>query len=269
MAETAKGLADYYTAVDTLLARTDSVYLLNDALYHKPYTPGNRELLKRNRAEVATRAVLATDLAEVATELSALSGSTAPADVQTAATKLATDSMTLANTTMSTSAQGAFGKAVGILVAAVQEGKEREAARAMDGVAQGLVDLFVKEEPVWRSIEEVYSSVGGTLAGNLADDGTIDNAALLRPALQPFGLEPGLPPAQLRTELIPVAKEQIRAHQASADADFASATAAMELSLKEMERRVHLLGEDRPVPFRDAPLTLADVKRWVAQVNAH
>src|ERR1035437_123118 len=61
MSVTAKCLSDYYTALNMILADTDQIYILNEQLFSKPYTPENRELLKNNRAELEKRAVLAAD----------------------------------------------------------------------------------------------------------------------------------------------------------------------------------------------------------------
>jgi hypothetical protein len=268
MSLTAKCLSDYYNALDIILAETDRVYTVNEALFSKPYTEENRQLLKSNEAELAKRAQLAEDFSTLADSFATLTGSEAAEEASESANKLATEVESFASLKVSSAEQSVLKVALQLLVKAIQEHKEREAAKAIDSFAKGLSDLFVKEEPVWISINEVYVQVASNLAGDLVDGNHTDNSALLKAALDPFALKPTVPSAELNTKLAPLAHQQIDRRKAGLLALFTHVTDAMAMSLQEMSKRVHLVAEDKPLSFKTAPLTLATVQQWVAQVGS-
>lgn len=268
MAATAKSLSDYYSALGTILADTGEIYSINEVLFSKPFTPANRELLKSNQAELQKRVELAADFSTVAEEFAKLTGSTAPEDVAKSASKLQTDCDGLAGVTVSSDEQAVIKKALELLVVAVKEHKEREAARAIDGVAKGIDALFVKEIPVWDSTEQVYNEFASELAGDLVDQNATNSAALLGVALEPFGLTPSETSPDVNRKLAPLAKQQIADRKAAAAKSYGDATEAMKKSLNEMCDRVHLVAEGKPMRFRLVPPTLATVEQWVAQVTS-
>jgi hypothetical protein len=267
MSLTAKCLSDYYNALDIILADTNRLYIVNDRLYSKPYTDENRTLLKSNQEELEKRAALASDFAVLAGEFATLTGSGATEEAAESAAKLGTDVAGLASVKVSTAEQGVLKGALQLLVTAVQEHKEREAARAMDKFAKGLADLFKKEAPIWISTNEVYVQVASTLANNLVDQNATDNAQVLKAALDPFGLKPTVPSAEMNTQLGPIAREEIARRKVGLIKSFATITGAMGSSLEEMSKRVHLVAEDKPMSFRTAPLTIATVEKWAAQIG--
>lgn len=267
MATTAQTLCSYYKAVGTTFAETDELYRLNAVLYGKPYTPENQQQMKVNEAELAKRAQLASDLSALSGSFSALSGSTAPADVAKAASEVEADADELAGVKASATEQGAVKVAMQALASAIQQHKEREAAKAMESAAQALSDLFAKETEVWNSTEEVYSQIAANLAGSLVDQNATDNAAALDVALTPFGLTHSPPTSDMNAKLAGMAKQQIAAKQAAMDAAFASATNSMAKALVEMAQRIGKVAEDKPMAFRMAPLSLANVQQWATQVT--
>jgi hypothetical protein len=267
MAATAKSLCDYYSALKTILDNTDHLYSLNAQLYAKPYPAENRQQVKETEAELEKRAELASDFSGLSEGFGKLTGSTAPADVATAAAKLEGEVDALASIRASSAEQGALKAAFQALATAIKEHKAREAAKAMDAAAKGLSDLFAKETDVWNSAEVVYSSIGSTLAGNLVDGNATDNTALLKVALDPFGLAP-LSSSAMNAELAPLAKQQIAAKRADMDSAYLKATGAMTKSLQEMSERVHTVAEDKPMAYRSAPLNLSTVEAWAAQITA-
>ncbi len=268
MSLTAKCLSDYYNALDIILADTNRLYMVNEALFSKPYTEENRQLLKSNEAELEKRAQLAEDFSTLAAQFAALTGSEAPEEAAKSANKLATEVESLASLKVSSAEQGVLKVALQLLVKAIQEHKEREAAKAIDSFAKGLSDLFVKEEPVWISINEVYVKVASNLAGDLVDGNHTDNSMLLKAALDPFALKPTVPSPELNTQLAPLAHHQIDRRKAGLLASFPRITDAMAMSLQEMSKRVHLVAVDKPMSFHTAPLTIATVEHWVAQVGS-
>ena len=266
MSTTAKTLSDYYTALGTILQDSDQIYRVNLAVFSKPYPPENQQLVKTAEDELAKRAKLAADFSDLAANFGKLTGSTAPGDVGTSAGKLETECESLAGVTSSSMEQNAIKGALQALVVAVQEHKEREAARAMDAATKGLADLFAKEAPTWNSVEHTYAETAATLAKSLVDKDAVDDAWVLKPALDPFGLATAPPSADMQKSLADLAKTQIETKKADLDKSYDSATDAMEKSLTEMARRVHLVAEDKPMSFKAAPPSLATVEQWAQKV---
>ena len=266
MAATAKSLCDYYAALKTILDNTDQLYALNAQLYAKPYPSENRQEVKKTEAELEKRAELASDFSALSGEFGKLAGSTAPADVANSASKLESDVGTLASIQASSAEQGALKAAFQALATAIKEHKAREAAMAMDDAAKGLSNLFAKEAGIWSSAEIVYSSIGSNLAQSLVDGNATDNTALLKVALDPFGLSPLSSSAAMNAELAPLAKQQIAAKKAEMDSAYAKATDAMTKSLQEMSERIHTVAEDKPMAWRSAPLSVSTVEGWATQI---
>lgn len=269
MSATAKSLSDYYAALSTILTDTDELHSLNEQLYSKPYSAENRKELKTTQSELDARVKLAADLSTFADDFAKLSGSTAPADVAAAGNKLETEADNLASYKASTGEQNVIKSALQLLVTAIQEHKEREAAQAMDSLACGLSSLFDKEAPAWNSVDDVYLQLAATLAGNLLNDNEVDYSPLLKPALDPFGLTPLASSAKLGAKLAPLAKQQIDARKAAQTSSYSSATDAMSKSLKEMSQRIHLVATDKPMAFRVPPITVATVEQWATQVVSY
>jgi hypothetical protein len=269
MSATAKSLSDYYTALNTILANTDQLYILNEQLLSKPYTAENRQLLKNNEAELAKRIALAADFSTLASEFAKLTGSTAAADVSASAIKLQTEVDGLAAVKASTNEQNLLKSALQLFVKAIQEHKEREAARAISDFSQGLTALFIKEGEVWNSVETVYSQIAENLAVYLVDKEAIDNSSLLKVALDPFGLTPSAAAPELKAKLAPLAKQQITARKTALDDSYIKATDAMTKSLQEMSKRIQAVAEDKPMAFRMPPITVANVEKWASQVESY
>jgi hypothetical protein len=269
MSATAKSLSDYYTALNAILSDTDQIHSLNEVLYAKPYSAANRQALKTTQVELAKRIALASDLSTLAADFAKLTGSTAPADVAAAGNKLETQVDGLASYTASTGEQNAIKSALQLFVTAVQAHKEHEAAQAMDSLSTALSNLFDKESPTWNAVDQVYVQLAATLATNLANQNAVDNSALLKPALDPFGLTPSAPTADLSKQLNPLATQQIATRKAALLVSYTNATDAMSKSLHEMSKRIHLVATDKPMAFRIPPVTVAVVEQWSTQVLSY
>ena len=269
MSATAKSLSDYYAALGVILSDTDQIYAINDKLYSKPYSDESRKELKTTQAELAKRVQLAADLSTLAGDFAKLTGSKAPADVAAACSKLQTEADGLASYNPSAVEQNMIKSALQLLVTAIQEHKEREAARAMDSLAGGLSSLFDKEAPAWNSVDDVYAGVAANLARNLVDQNAVENTALLKPALEPFGLAPSSASSDvnsyINSKLAPVARQQITDRKAALESSYTKATDAMSKSLKEMLQRIHMVAEDKPMAFRAPPVTVSTVEQWATQ----
>jgi hypothetical protein len=269
MSATAKSLSDYYTALETTLANTDQIYTLENAIYSKPYPAATQQMLKENETELAKRAALASDLSALAGEFAKLTGSAAPADVSASATQLESECDSLAGHNASANEQNVLKGAIQLFVTSIQERKERKAAQAIDSIAKDLSSLFTKEAPSWNATEQIYIEHASDLANYLAKHNGIDNSAQLKLALDPFGLTPAPPSAQISAALAPLAKQQIASQAIALNASFVKATTAMEQSLEEMSQRIHLVAEDKPMAFRTPPLTIATVEQWANQVASY
>jgi hypothetical protein len=268
MAQTAKALCDYYAAVKTIFEDTDAIYQLNHDLYSKPYPPGTQKELKDNEAEVAKRAELASDFSALAGNFSKLTGSTASADVAASAGKLNTEVDTLASVKASSAEQSAIKGAMQALVTAIQEHKEREAARAMDQAVKGLRDLFDKEEDVWNAREQLYTGIASNLASSLVDANGTDNLPLLKIALDPFGLAPSTVAADMNSKLAAAAKDQIERKKSDRDDAFQKASNDMSKALHTMAERIDTVANDKAMDFHSTPITVASVEQWASQFAA-
>ncbi|HEX3661024.1 MAG TPA: hypothetical protein VHU89_06310 [Acidobacteriaceae bacterium] len=268
MAATSLQLSSYYKALQTTFQETDELYQLNERLYAKPYTPENQQLLKKNEAELAKRAKLATDLSSLSESFGALSASTVPSSAASAASQVESDVDKLAPLKPSSTEQDALKLAVQQLATAIQAHKEREAAKAMESAAQSLSDLFAKETDIWNSTEEVYSQIAANLAANLVDANVTDNSAVLNVALTPFGLVRNSSMGDMNEKLVPVAKQQIATKKTAMDDSYRSATEAMAKALAQMAQRIQTLAAGKPMTERRSPLSLATVQQWVTQVSS-
>ncbi len=268
MATTSQELSSYYKALQTTFEETDELYRLNEQLYSKPYTAENQQLLKSNEAELAKRAQLATDLSSLSESFGGLSGSTAPSDAASAASQVEEDVEKLSPLKASSTEQGALKLAVQELATAIQQHKEREAAKAMEGAAQSLSDLFAKETEIWNSTEQVYSQIAANLAASLVDANVTDNGAVLDVALTPFGLVRNVSIGDMNGKLAPVAKQQILTKKAAMDEAYKSATDGMAKALAQMAQRIQTLAEGKPMTQRMPPLSLATVQQWVTQAGS-
>ena len=269
MTATAHALSDYYAAVGKLVANTEAVYELNDRLESKEYSARAKAALQTTRKELANRVALAQGLSDLASSFAGLAGSKAPADVAASAQNLDAEIHTLSSTSESAAEQQGLHDALTLLVKAIQEHKEREAAKDMTEVARGFSALFRKEKPVWISRQQVFATLAANLAGDLVEAGDTDNAAMLKVALDPFGLTAGALSDDTRTKLKALAKAQIDARRDASEADFADATDAMQASLDEMTKRIEAVAQDRPMAYRKPPLTLANVEAWAAHVMSY
>ena len=269
MTATAQALADYYAAVGKIVSNTEAIYRLNDQLEGKEYSPRSKAAIEGTKAELASRVKLAQDLAGLAGSFAGLAGSAAPADVAASAQSLDAEVHTLSSTTESSAEQQGLHDALTLLVKAIQERKEREAAKDMMDVAKNFSALFQKEKPIWISREQVYAILSANLAKDLVDAGDTDNAAMLKVALDPFGLTMGALAEDTKTKLKSVAKAQIDVRRDAAEADFASATEAMQTALDEMAKRIEAVAQEKPMAYRKPPLTIANVKAWAAHAMAY
>jgi hypothetical protein len=98
-----------------------------------------------------------------------------------------------------------------------------------------LTALFIKEGEVWNSVDTVYAQAAANLANYLVDHDGTDNTALLKVALDPFGLMPAVPSAEVKAALVSLAKQQITARQAALDDSYAKTTDAIQVAAGDVQ----------------------------------
>lgn len=271
LTETAKCLRDYYTALDTMLSETDQLYVVQAVVNPvTPYDDQTKAYVADLRAEIQKRETFAGDLTTLAEEFSSLSNSKAPGEMVESAGKMESeiDAMELTKTGLSTGELNMMNVALGAIVKAIQEHKEREAAKQMDAFASNLSGWFVRQEPQCESIGRDYARVSKSLALTLLEKGQTDPSNFLKVALDPYGLTPDLTDPALKLKVKALAKEQVGQKADALEAAQKSATEAMEKSLKEMSKRIDLLANEKPMALRSAPISIADVEEWASQFTA-
>ena len=266
---TAKGLTDYYSALDTILGETDQLYTIQGALVAAaPYDAATRGLVMNTRAEIKKREAIAASLTTLAQSFARLAGSTAPADVAASASNLETEvaSIKPIGTTMNSEEQNLMKIAIESLVKAVQEHKEREAAKAIEIFTGALTTFFATEEPDCNSIGESYVAVSRSMAIYLVKHGQTDPSDLLKVVFDPYSLTAHVTDAGFKAKILTIAEQQINQKADALEAAQKSAGNSMEESLKEMVARIHTVADDKPMSVRMPPVTLSNVEKWSADI---
>ena len=156
--------------------------------------------------------------------------------------------------------------AMGLIVTAIQEHKEREAAGAMDKFSTALDTWFRGEEPFCNTIGGNYANVTSALAKKLIRLGQVDPSPFLNAVFAPYGLTPQLSDPALRSKVQTVLAAEVDSKATTLAAAQEKATADMEKSLTEMASRIHLVATEKPMAIRAAPVTLTDVQSWISAV---
>lgn len=269
LTSTAATLTSYYSTLGTLLSETDQLYQIQAAINPlAPYDTQTKNYVTDTAAEIQQRKKLASALTTLAQEFAKLSGSTAPADASTAAGNLesAVAALTIPNVSMSAGSVNIMKDAVNQIVKAIQERKEREAAAGIDKFSSALETWFQSEESLYNSIGATYANVTKSLALALIEQGQVDPSPYLNAALSPYGLSAQLTDPTMRKQVDTVLAAQVNQKSTALAAAQQTATTAMEKSLTEMASRIHLVATDKPMAFRAAPVTLADVQNWISLV---
>ena len=267
---TAKCLTDYYTALDTILAESDQLNAVQQVMYGIPYDDATKADITDTRTEIKKRAAVAKGLTDLAASFAKLTGSSATTDASVSAAKLATEveSLKLTKSKMTSDEQTGMKAAVGLIVTAIQEHKEREAARGMDQLTKSLHDFFVKEEPDYQSIGDQYAVLSGSLAISLLKNGQTDPAGFFKVALDPYGLTPQVTDPKLRDGIEKLAEQQVTAKEDALKTAQKKANDDMEKSLQQMSDRIHLVADDKPMELRIAPLTIPNVEKWASEFQS-
>ena len=212
LATTSNDLANYYSALSTIVSTDVDLNELQNALEGVPFADSDRALLTDTSAELQKRADVAKALQGLSAAFTNLTGSTAPADVSDAASKLSTELTSLKAIPQAGSPiplPSAIADAAKLVVTLVQEHEERKAAPAMDATLSALRTLFSQEQPAYDSLNKVSATLAGSLARYCIDQNLVSDASVLGPALQPFNLTASLPSGGNSASLNAVAKTRV------------------------------------------------------------
>ena len=267
---TASSLTSYYSALGTLLSETDQLYQIQAAVNPlAPYDTQTKNYITDTAGpEIQKREKLAAALTTLAQQFAKLSGSTAATNASTAAGNLESTVAGLKISSVSMSARNVnlMKDAVDLIVKAIQEHKEREAAAAIDKFTSALDTWFQSEEPFCNAVGSNYANVTKSLAQVLINHGQVDPSQFLNAVFSPYGLTPQLTDPTLKRKVQTILAEQVDHKSAALATAQQTATTNMEKSLSEMASRIHLMATDKPMAIRAAPITLAEVQNWISLV---
>jgi hypothetical protein len=277
LATTSTDLANYYSALSQIVAADISLgNLQNSLLPHAevlPFPDANRALLNTTSSELQKRADIAKSLQELSAAFSNLTGSTAPTDVSTAASKLGTELNTLKAlpplTGSPISVPSAIGDAGKLIVSLIQQHEEKKVAPALDATVTALKELFSKETDVYDSLNQTYLTTAASLAKYCITKNMVDETSVLAPALQPFSLTAHLPSGADTAQLKTAADTQVDESSKVLVAAYQKASAAMLQAITEMSTRIHQLATEGRMPSRGAPVDLATVENWIATSSTY
>ena len=266
MTATSTELRNYYHALEKNLTDTIALNELNQSLFGLPFGEADRKQIEDARAEIRKRQQIAKALTHLSESMSAFVGSKASSDVETAATDLGNELISAKALPNGSPVPDALGKAGNFLIQIVQQHEEKKAAQAMDSTLAALVELFSKEMPVYESLSRQHIMLAKTVAGSLIKKQYVDPTPLLQPALKPFDLAPAGSDEQLQKTLRNLAESRLDNSAETANQRQAEASEAMLAALKEMSSRIHLLADEKPMPFRGNPFSLTVVESWAASI---
>ncbi len=263
MTGTAAALDAYYRTLADGVTGNIRFNELDAVFSQVPFDAQSRKPLEDTRAELLQRAAMAQQMERLAAAFSSLTNSSAPADAQDAASALASQVGQLHPLPGGPIIPDLIGKSANLIVLAIQEKKERDAARAMDGTLAAVADLFEKEKPIYDSLARTYSKQAALVATDMLTSGRVDLTPMLLPALRPFDLAPLPLDAATGTSLQKLAVQRVQSSADAATASEAAASAAMLAALREMSARMHHLAVQNAMPERGAPVTLNEVEAWI------
>lgn len=263
MTSTASTLNDYYSTLEDTVSDTLALYELDAALSGIPYSDDDRKQQETTRDELENRKHMAASLARLAASFATLTKSSSASDVDTSATALGNELITIKALPAGSPVPDVLGKAGNALMQIVQQHDEKKTARAIDQTLQSVGDLFEKEKPVYDSLTRTHLRQASAIAKDLINANSVDFSPILTPALKPFSLSALPPNTQLQASLKPLALARLDGATTDATRKAEKASAAMLDALREMSSRVHLLATEKPMPIRGEPFSLKLVEAWV------
>jgi hypothetical protein len=259
MVSTAQTMSAYYDALDQVVVRTEDCYQAQSALLG--VAPAD---LKDTLAQIQMRSEMAGDVAQLAAIFQKLTGSTASGDASDAAVKLNTELVTVKALSSNSIEAEAVKDVVKNIVALIQQHKEIEAAKKMAPLSAALSKFFDSEAPVYDSLNTVYLDTAKSVAHSLIKRNQVDSTAVFASALKPFDLTPAIDSADLKKGMSVYLDAQVDSKYTTDLAASKKATSGLSDALKEMNKRIDLVENEKPMHARLPPITLADVNKWIS-----
>ncbi len=264
MTTTAATLAAYYQTLDTVVGGTEDTFDAQAVLQGVPAMAP--KTLEEIRAQLKLRRELAAKIADLASALTKMTGSTGAADSSKAATKLNAEMVSLAGKKSNDTETKAVTESVNLLMQLIQQHEEVKAAKQVEPVTAALAAFFQKEEPEYDALNDGYLTAAQSVAKMMVTSHQVGGDAAFVSALSPFGLTPAAnekTQAAMESQLL----AKIDAEYKRREDEAHKATGAMYDSLKEMDARVSLVTRDQPMDIRQEPLTLKTVQGWIASTQ--
>lgn len=266
MTSTAATLSHFYSTLEDSVTDTISLYELDAALSGIPYSDADRKQQETTRHELENRKQMADSLAKLAASFAQLTKSSSATDVDTSATALGNELITINALSSTSSVPADLGQAGKSLMQLVQQHEEKKAAQTIDQTLKAIGDLFEKEKPAYDSLSSSHIREASSLATNLVNANEVNYSAMLSPALKPFSLAALGSDPKLPQSLKPLALSRIDATTTDTTQKAEKASAAMLDALREMSSRVHLVATDKPLAVRSEPFSLKLVEEWIESI---
>lgn len=272
MTVTANELSTYYGALAQCVNAELGVLELEQALNHEQLDPTNVAQLEEAAKDFEQRQQMAAALATLASQLTTLTGSTAPASVGTSVNTLASDMTGIKGLPIpgGTAIPGAVSQSAQGMMQWWQTRKERDFARSFAKTADAMSSLFAREKPAYDSVTSTYYREAASVSIVLVKNGQISDGSLtaeLNPALKPFGLTAGTMTAALRAQLTSAAPDLLDTQAAQIAEQEQAASVALASNLSAMSQEADQLAAGKPLGKVAIPASLTAVDTWTKTVQ--
>ncbi len=262
MAETAKTLCSYYTALSTVVAETQDVYQAQYSLTNLP-----PEDLSETLAQLKMRADMALEIGKVSDAFQKISGSTAAKDASAAAGSLNTELVTIKALASDDKETKAVTDGVQLIVMLLQEHDEVRAAKSIAPLAHNLSVFFDSERAYYDSLNQAYLVTSQDVAKDMVRKNQVDVSPVFLSALKPFDMAPKLDQSVVGPGMQAYLNQQIAARYKSQLEDGKRATEGVSSALKEMDKRIALVAGDKPMNLKVPPVSLEAAESWIQTIK--
>jgi len=264
MAKTATTLCAYYDSMDKVVTATEDTFQAQSALDGIP--PPDPKKLEDIRAQLLLRKKMATKIANIATALQKITGSTAAKDSATAAGNFNTELVKLNAISSNDFEAKVLTESVQLLVQYVQANDEIKAARQIEPVTHALAVFYQSEKPQYDHLNDDYLTAAASVSHLMVSTNQVGTDPAFLSALKPFDLTPTLS-TKTRAAMQPYLQTKIDKEYKAKEDEAHQASRALGDALNEMDVRVSLVTHQQPMRIRTEPLSLETAKGWIAEVT--
>lgn len=264
---TSEALGDFYRAIGNSVSDTVALSELDTSIRGVAFVDADRKVIQETQMEIVHRAEMAKSLQQLAAAMTALTGSHASADIESAAAGLGKQLVLIKALPSGSPVPDGIGKAGAMLMTLAQQHQERKAAQVMDDTLAAVSELFSKEKPAYDSLERDRLNLAKSVATVLISREAVDPTSLLSPALHPFRLAPVPVDTGMQATLRVLAKARLTQTADELSRREVTAADGMLLALQQMRARIHLLATGKPMRSRGDPVSLQDVQIWLKSIG--